>query len=191
MRRAPLVFALAAGLAGPATAQPARTPPVVTPPTVPPASTAPEPQRTTATFGDWTLRCQRPEHGPPVCEVGQTLFDKAQPVAQTALGRPNRSDPIRLTILVPVNVTLGSAVRMLGGEGESAAPGLELAWRRCVPAGCLADVVPPDEALRRIRSRTENARFVFLDGIGREATLPFSPRGLSQALDALAKEEQR
>ncbi len=185
MQRALTALALAAALAGPAAAQPARTP-------APSASAAPaEPQRTTATFGDWTLRCQRPETGPQSCEVGQTLFDKTQPVAQTAIGRPSRNEPLRLTVLVPVNVSLSSGVRMLGGESEAGGPLLELAWRRCVPAGCLADAPVTDEALRRIRARTENARLVFQDSAGREAVLPFSPRGLPQAMDALAKDDQR
>ncbi len=190
MQRTLTVLAVAAALAGPAATQPAQPPAPVVPPPAGPTS-APEPQRTTASFGDWTLRCQRPEGGPQGCEVGQTLFDKTQPVAQTAIGRPSRAEPLRLTILVPANVTLSSPVRMLGSVSEAGGPMLELAWRRCIPAGCLADAPLTDGALRRIRSRTDNARLVFQDSATREAVLPFSSRGLPQALDALAKEDQR
>lgn len=182
MRHVLLISALAA-LAGPAAAQAGRPPP---------PAPAPEPQRTTATFGDWTLRCVRPERAAPACEVTQTLLDKGVAVAQTAFGRPpGHGEKLRLTILVPSNVSLASGPRLVGAEGESGLPPVELSWRRCVPAGCIADAALSDDQLRRIRARTENARLVFQDSGGREAAMPFAPRGLAAALDALAKEDPR
>jgi invasion protein IalB len=196
MQRAVLILALAA-LCSPALAQRSRaqTPPPPTAPATPAAPAtppatpaAPEPQRTTATFADWTLRCVRPEKAPPTCEVGQTLYDKGQPVAQTAIGRTRPGEPMHLTILVPVNVSLTAQPRLVGAENEAGVSPIELGWRRCVPNGCLADTLIGEDQLKRLRGRTENARILFQDSAGREATLPFSPRGLGQALDALAKE---
>ena len=46
-----------------------------------------------------------------------------------------------------------------------------------------------DEALRLLRGWTDAGRIAFQDGTGRTAVMPFSPRGLPQALDALAKED--
>lgn len=184
MRRAFLILALAA-LCGPAWAQRSRA---QTPAPVPAAAAATEPQRTTATFGDWTLRCVRPEHGTPACEVSQVLYDKSQPVAQTALGRPTRGEAMRLTVQVPPNVLLATAPRLLGAEGD--AP-IELTWRRCLPVGCFADAALTEDQVKRLRGRTENGRVVFQDGAGREAAIPFVPRGLPQALDALSKEDGR
>jgi hypothetical protein len=53
----------------------------------------------------------------------------------------------------------------------------------------MAEGTVSDEALRRVRGWTEPARISFADGNGHIAALPFSPRGLPQALDALAKED--
>lgn len=170
-------------------AQPASPAPAPAPAPAPqPAANPPnEPQRTTATFGDWTLRCVRPERAAPACEVTQTLVERSQPFAQIALGSPGRGEGLRLTILVPVNVTVTAEPRLVGTENQPAGP-LALAWRRCVPVGCLADAAINDDLVRLLRNRTENARIVFQDAAGRETSLPFGPRGLGQAMDALAKE---
>ena len=189
MRRAVLILALAV-LCSPASAQRSRAQPptpVPAPAAEPQRTPAAEPQRTTATFGDWTLRCVRPEHGAAACEVTQTVYDKSQAVAQTALGRPGRGEATRLTVLLPANVTLGTPPRLLGAESD---PAVELSWRRCLPAGCLADATLTDEQVRRLRARTDNGRLTFQDGAGRDAAIPFVPRGLAPALDALAKEER-
>jgi invasion protein IalB len=130
----------------------------------------------------------RPEHGVAACEVTQTVYDKSQAVAQTALGRPGRGEAMRLTILVPPNLTLSTPPRLVGADNE---PAVELSWRRCVPAGCLADAILTEEQVKRLRARTENGRVTFQDGAGREAAIPFAPRGLAPALDALAKEDAR
>lgn len=190
---------LLAAWAIPAAAQPYRpaqrpvvqAPPPASPaaPATPSAPVSSEPQRTTSTFGDWTLRCERPENAPQTCEVGQSLFAQGQQVAQTAIGHAARAESLRMTVLVPVNVSLAAPVRMTG-PGTDATP-VELAWRRCVPAGCLADTVLGEDLVRKLRIRTEPARLVFMDAANRDAGLPFSPRGLAQALDALAREEQR
>lgn len=202
MRRAVLILALAA-LCGPALAQRSRAQPAPATPSpagqspapqtpagqAPAAAAAvPEPQRTTATFGDWTMRCVRPEKAPPTCEAGQTLFDKGQPAAQTAIGRAHAGEQMRLTIMVPVNVTFATQPRFVGAENETGTPPIELIWRRCIPNGCFADAPLAEDQLRRLRARTENGRILYQDSVGREVALPFGPRGLGQALDALAKE---
>jgi invasion protein IalB len=150
-----------------------------------PAAPITEPQRTTADFGDWTLRCDRPEGRPPICEVAQAVQSGNQTVAQMAIGRAVATEPLRLTLLVPVNVALGAPPRLSVGAG---APPLELGWQRCVPLGCLADRAMDEAALGRLRALAEPGRITFTDGAGREVALPYSPRGLAGALDALARQ---
>ena len=147
-----------------------------------------QPQQTTASFADWTLRCTRPTGAPQICEVVQTVSNQDRPIAQIAFGRVAKAQPIHLTILVPTNVTF-AAVPALRTARENDAPILELAWRRCLPAGCLAESVVSDEALRRARAGTDATRITFADGTGRLVALPFSSNGLGQALDALGKED--
>ena len=204
---ASLTAFLAAGLPRSGAAQPAPRPPQARPQA--PAANAPAPaaasvpatpQQTTAVFADWTLRCTRAGTGTgtgtgigtgPVqqfCEVVQGIQRDDRPVAQVAVGRPGKGQPLQLTILVPPSVGFGAAPAVTTGrDGDT--PVLEMAWRRCVPAGCIADGVLGDEALNRLRGWAEPGRITFQDGAGRAAGLPFSPRGLAQALDALARED--
>jgi len=195
MQRAVLVLALAA-LCSPALAQRSRAQPPAAAPSPPrapgaPAPAAPpaanEPQRTTATFGDWTLRCTRVQEQPQTCQVDQVLSDKGQTVAQTVFTRPHPGDPLRLNFAVQVNVTLTPPV-VVGVEGETGVAPIELTWRRCVPTACIADAILTDEQVKQLRARTENARIQLQDSNGRQVALPLAPRGLAQALDALAKE---
>lgn len=144
-----------------------------------------EPQRTTVTFADWTLRCVPPAVGWVPCEVTQIIYDKKRPVARTAIGRPSKTEALRLTILVPAGVQIGTRPRFMAGDGDAA---IDLTWRRCLPAGCLADLVLSDEELKKLRAQTNNGRIVFQDRAGRAAVIPFAPNGLAPALDALARE---
>ena len=188
-----LAGSLAAGLPSPGAAQPPPRPAQARPQA--PAASAPAsvpatPQQTTAVFADWTLRCTRAGAAPvqQFCEVVQGIQREDRPVAQVAIGRPGKGQPLQLTILVPPSVGFGAAPAVSTGR-DGDAPVLEMAWRRCLPAGCIADGVLGDEALNRLRGWTEPGRITFQDGAGRAAGLPFSPRGLAQALDAMARED--
>lgn len=188
--------AFAAGIAamsGHAVAQPASPRPAA-PPAAAPAPAAPipaEPSSTTASFGDWTLRCQRlADAGKTVriCEVAQVLQAQGQqaPIAQVALGRIANGEPVRVTAVMPVSVSFPSSVQITMGEKD--AKPVELPWRRCLPTGCFAEAAPGDDVLKQWRKASEPGRILFKDAAGRDLALPLSARGLDQALDALAKE---
>ena len=171
----------------------AAAPPAPTVPEPPRTQTAapqtpqtPEPQRTTATFEDWTLRCVRPERSPAICEVSQTVSNQnQQPVAQTAIGRPvGTADSMRLTVLVPTNILIATAPRLVTGP----APAVEMGWRRCLSNGCVADAQVSDQQVKQLRELKETGHILYQDAAGREMSMPFSPKGLPAALDALAKE---
>lgn len=180
------LFATSIGLI-PASAQTSRAP--VTPVQAPPPPPNPAiPQQTTASFADWTLRCTHITPAAQSCEVVQTITSQDRTVAQIAIGRVAKGQPLHLTMLVIPSVTFGAAPALISTkEGEPSV--VDLAWRRCLPTGCVADATVSDDALRRVRGWTEPGRISFTDGGGRMAGLPFSPRGLPQALDALAKED--
>src|SRR5579885_2761072 len=62
-----------------------------------------DPQRTTATFGDWVLRCVRPERAAPACALAYIFMsDRATAVGQLAIGHLP-GEPMRATLQVPVN----------------------------------------------------------------------------------------
>jgi invasion protein IalB len=61
-------------------------------------------------------------------------------------------------------------------------------WHRCIPGGYFASVSIADDVLSGLGAETEPGGIVFKDAADREVALPLSFRGLSQALDTLAKE---
>ena len=181
-------------LASVASAMGQATPPAKPPAPAPaskPAAAAPvsnEPTTTTASYGDWVLRCQKIEQAglpPRVCEVAQSVQLQGQtaPIAQIAIGAPPK-EGTRLTILLPNSVSFPSSVKVSTGEKDSF--GIDLSWKRCLPGGCFAEAAPKDDILRNWRTQ-ESGHITFTDGTGRDVKLPFSLRGLAPALDALAK----
>ena len=148
-----------------------------------------EPENTTTTFGDWTLRCQRVSDGAQAkraCEVTQTIQVQGQqlPFAQIALGSPAAGQPMHVIAAVPVNVSFPSNVNIATDDND---PGIELAWTRCLQGGCFAESQIKDDVLRRWRTFAEPGRLTLKDASGREIRVAISYRGLAQSLDALAK----
>lgn len=163
------------------------------------AQTAPRvdaaPERTTASFGDWTLICERPQvpaGAPRLCELRHGIQVQVQgqtgTIAQVAIGRTQRSDPLRITLVLPNNVTLTSGPKFAAEDKGGQV--LETAWQRCLPAGCFANLPLKDDVFRKILARTEPGRLEFKDGTGKDVVLPLSWRGLSQAVDALGREKE-
>jgi invasion protein IalB len=85
----------------------------------PPRSVDALPNSTLASFGDWALRCQRLGNGAEaqrVCEVAQQIRgqDQQNPVAELAIGRLKKADSLRLTVVLPVNVTFSGMAKNSG-----------------------------------------------------------------------------
>ena len=152
-----------------------------------PAPVSTGPQQTTATFGDWTLRCVRPAAAAKSCELVQVAQRDGKPVAEMAIGSMAKGLKLQFTILVPTSVSFGVAPAVSPASGEGV--GLTLSWRRCLPGGCIADGEIGDEALTRMRGWSQAGSLSFMDGVGHTVTVPVSPVGLTPALEALAKED--
>ncbi len=155
-----------------------------------PAAVPSTPERTTASFGDWVLRCEGA--GAPaqrVCEVAQviTLQGQTSPTAQVALGRQAPNESKRLTIVLPPNIAI--TTKPQAAIAKAGATPIELTWQRCTPGACFASAPMSDDAIGVFSAQTEPGRIVFKDAADREVALPLSFRGLSQALAALAKEQ--
>lgn len=182
-----LALLLTAALARPAVAQGAKPP---APGQQAPAPVSAEPASTSATFGDWVLRCQRIGDGDKArkfCEVAQVLQlpSTSKPAAEIALGRPPGDPVLHLTAVLPPSVSFPSSVQV--ASSDKVPHGADLQWRRCLPGGCFADAVVADDSVRAWRTAGEPGQLTFKDAAGREVTLPVSFRGLAQALDALMR----
>lgn len=152
------------------------------------AALAQAPTRTTATYEDWTVRCETAQGtAHKSCEVFQAQQPPGQtsPVSQVAIGRAAKADPLKLVVQIPVNVWLAGGPRILWDDKQ---PPLALAFKRCMPAGCFADAEVSDDLLRRLRGRTEPGRLEYKDALQRDVAVPISFKGFAQAMDALAKQ---
>jgi len=170
---------------------PARGAPATT--TAPPAAAAPAPRRpesagvprpdrTTASYGDWVLRCELAAGGgESSCEVAQTVLDgRGQALAQltargVALGQ------VALTAQVGINIAVSEPMRLLVEDQ----PALILAFRRCFPRGCFAEGQLPEGDVGTLARRAEAAKLDFRDAEGNTVSVPVSLRGLAPALEAL------
>jgi invasion protein IalB len=147
-----------------------------------------EPEATTATYGDWIVRCQRTAAASgtqQLCDLSQTVQAQQNPILQLSIGPPSTKGPIKLTIVVPVNVLFPSVARVAIDDKDTESA--ELTWRRCLPGGCVAELEVKDELLKRWRAQVGGGAVKIVDAAGREITIPVSFRGLSQALDALLR----
>ena len=150
-----------------------------------------EPYSTSASFGDWVLRCQRVGNGAEtqhVCEVATQIRapDQQNPVAELAIGHLKKADALRLTVVLPVNVILANPPSF-STDGNAVEP-LDLGWRKCMPGGCIADALLKDDVLNRWKAQTSAGRMHWTDAAGRDLAIGLSFRGLAQALDALGRE---
>ena len=152
-----------------------------------PAAQPPPPGTTSASFGDWVLRCEaRPAEPPPSrgCELLQSLQDqRRQPVAQFAFGRSRAGDPMRLLVLIPANITIAVPMRLSFGDAT-----IPVTLRACGPRGCVADGEVTVAILARLRAREGQGRLEYRDALNADVALPFSTRGFGPALDALGRE---
>jgi invasion protein IalB len=127
---------------------------------------------------------------PPLkhCELGlivQNTGDR-NVLAQVAVGRPAAAEPLRFSIVLPANIAVSVAPKLVL-EGKDAAS-LDLTWLRCLPGGCIATATVSDDLLRKLKSSPTPGRIEYHDAASREIKLSITLRGFGEAFDALGKE---
>jgi invasion protein IalB len=154
-----------------------------------PAPVSSVPERTTASFGDWIMRCEAgTAPGKRICEVALILTAQGQtaPIAQVAVGKGPAAEGKPTTVVLPHNVSLTTRPRIVFAK-TSDAP-VELSWQRCTPGACFASVTLSSDAAKTLGTQTEAGKIVYKTAAEQEITLPLSFRGLAQSLEALSKE---
>jgi invasion protein IalB len=151
------------------------------------AAAQPAPQRTTATYEEWTVQCELQAGPPPqrLCEMVQVAQAQGQTVSRVAIGRATKSEPFKIVVQLPINLWLPAGVRIQSDDKD---PGLALVFKRCVPAGCFADVDIKDDVLKRFRASTGSGKITFKNAGQQDVGVPLSFKGFGQALDVLSKE---
>jgi invasion protein IalB len=149
------------------------------------------PQRTTATYDDWTVSCaMESASGKRTCEMVQmqTAEDQpegqARPVGQVTISRANDREPLKIFFQVVPNVWLDGGIKF-GLDDKDIA--LIATFRWCLPNRCLADAILNDTAVRKMRARMEPGKAEFKDAAEHDASTVVSFKGFASAMDAMAR----
>ena len=134
-------------------------------------------------FGDWQLRCETPA-GAKVeqCALLQSVQADDKPnvtlvviVLKTADGKSRL-----LRVIAPLGVLLPAGLGLKIDQNDVGRAG----FVRCLPTGCVAEVIMDDELLGKLRSGTAATFIVFQtpeEGIG----IPVSLNGFVKEFEAL------
>jgi len=146
------------------------------------------PQQTTATYGDWVVQCVQSNSPPtePVCDMAQVtqLQGKNVPFSRVAIGRPERGEPVKLIVQVPVNASFATQVHIQTADQD---PGVIAPFTDCTPAGCFAEFDLKEDIMKKLREADGLGKLSFADAGGHGVTVPMSFKGFAQAFEALAK----
>ncbi len=144
------------------------------------------PQRTTASYDDWVVRCEI--HGAAkVCEMAQTMViqGQSQPIAQIAIGQQNKTEPMKVVFQLPIGVWLPVGAKLVAKEGDV---GVAAAFVRCQPTVCLAQADVGDDQIKKLRGMTESGKLQFKDAAQHDVVIPVSFKGFGQAYDAMLQQ---
>jgi invasion protein IalB len=158
-------------------------------PATPQPAQQPNPQRTTATYEDWIVRCEIAPGPPPQknCDMAQMaqVQGQANPISRVGIAKPAKGEAVKLVIQLPVNVALAGGVKLAADDKD---PGTVAPFKRCVPAGCFAELDLKDDMMKKFRAATESWKMNFKDGADHDAAIPLSFKGFGLAYDALLKQ---
>jgi len=152
-----------------------------------PLATAPD--RTTETFGDWSVVCAASGGtGERSCEVDTSIVLRGQsaPFARIVVVRPAKDQALQLITLVPVDIATASPAKISADAGKSE---LTLPFRSCVPGGCVAGTEVSKEQLQTL-GRTQG-QLTLVDASGKSASVQFSLRGFDQALESYLRRQTK
>jgi invasion protein IalB len=146
------------------------------------------PDRTTETFGDWSIVCTASGGGERSCEVDTSIVLRGQsaPFARIAVMRPAKDRPVQLIAVVPVNIATASPAKISADGGASE---LSLPFRSCLPGGCVAQTEVTKDKLRTL-GKTQG-QLTLVDASGKPASVEFSLRGFDQALEAYFRRQEK
>jgi invasion protein IalB len=136
-----------------------------------------------ATHGDWQTRCDTPTGAPSEqCALVQSVTAEDRPnvglsviVLKTADGKSRL-----MRVLAPLGVLLPAGLGLRVDNADIGRAG----FVRCLPNGCVAEVVLEDELVGKLRSG-KGATFIIFqtpeEGIG----IPLSLKGFGEGFDTL------
>lgn len=157
-----------------------------------PAVVDQNPQRTTASYGDWVVRCETVAGPPPQknCEMDQLAQTQVQgqtaPISRVLIPLPAKGEPPKLYVQLPVNVSFTAPLKITVDAKDA---GISTPFRRCVPNGCIVEIDLKDDLQKKFRAAAaEPGKIVYKNAGDQDMTIPLSFKGFAQAFDALVKQ---
>jgi len=143
-------------------------------------------QRTTATYGDWTLSCVIASSGMKSCGLvqSQKIGSQSLSVSQIGIGRIAKDDPLKISVEIGPDVWVPTGVKLTTGGNV---PILAAIFKWCVSTRCLADAVVSDANIETLRSQKVSGKLAYKTASQEDVSIPVSFNGLGEALDALQK----
>lgn len=141
------------------------------------------PQMTTATYDDWTVRCEVRDTATS-CEMSQAMQIKgqAQPVSQIAIGRLTKTDPLKMVFQVPINIWIQDNIALIVDESTTA---VKANFTRCIPMGCFAEADVKDDMIAKLGKADKGGRLEFSDANRQKIAIPVSFKGFTAAYEGL------
>jgi invasion protein IalB len=151
------------------------------------AADAQAPQRTTATYDDWTVSCATQAQTQMICDLSQAqrVQGQSNPTTQVTISRPEKNKQYKIGIVVPADVWLQTGVRLTVEENG---PPTVATFTLCLPNRCLAEANLSDEMMKRLRTRTDPWKLEFKEASQRDVSMPVSAKGFGQALTFMEKQ---
>ena len=146
-------------------------------------SRAAEPEQTTATYEEWTVRCAARTETPP-CDMLQVAISQedGRQVLRLSLAHLGEGDRIGMQALIPLGVRVSGGV-LVQVDGEAVA--FEgFGFTRCEPGGCFIEGVI-DEASLGAFMRGQEGALAVLDSAGRPRAVRLGFAGFTAAFKAM------
>jgi len=150
----------------------------------PAAPEAGSPQATTATYGDWVVRCVTPQpQAARICEAVTGIQAQGQQglLAQVVIGRVAKDQPARLIVQLPAGVFLPPGATLY--LDDKAKSGFDTVFSSC-PRGCFADAELKADQLAALKAARGPGRLEFVDAARKRIAVPISFNGMSAATEA-------
>lgn len=144
------------------------------------------PTLTTATFGNWTVRCRPQQDDNSVCEMVQDIQagNNAGTLANLALGRLPGDDNLRMIIQLPLGVNLSDGIEISAGESASA----NATFETCFPNLCVAQTIVTADLLDAFKAG-DSLTVVFKDRAKRPVSFSASLDGFTAAYESSMQEK--
>ena len=149
------------------------------------AASAQTPQRTSATYGDWTVSCAIPANGSKSCGLIQLVKQGNVAAAQISLGRSSKSGHFTATVQIAANVWLATGLKIAFADDT---PALSAPFEWCLSVRCLAEFDLVEADVKKLRSQKEPARLVYKNALQADVMLPVTFVGFDDAMNALEKQ---